>query len=100
MQDASGVDLSRFRRWYAQAGTPQLRASGRWDAASGEYRLTLEQHTAPTPGQPEKQPLQIPVRVALIDRASGRAQPLVIDGQPAGGSETVLSLLDARASWT
>ena len=100
MQDASGVALSRFRRWYAQAGTPQLRASGCWDASAGEYRLTLEQHTAPTPGQPEKQPLQIPVRVALIDRASGRAQPLVIDGQPAGGSETVLSLLDARASWT
>ncbi|MCL2871830.1 MAG: aminopeptidase N [Betaproteobacteria bacterium] len=67
MQDASSIDLTQFKRWYSQAGTPQLRASGHFDAASRSYTLTLEQHTAPTPGQPDKAPLAIPVAVGLLD---------------------------------
>ncbi|MGN6518133.1 MAG: aminopeptidase N [Dokdonella sp.] len=84
--DANGVDLSPWLAWYEQAGTPQLRASGRHDAARRCYELTLEQHTAPTPGQPHKRALPIPVAVALFDRA-GRALPLRLDGE-AGGSAT------------
>ena len=99
MQDASGVDLDRFRRWYAQAGTPRLRARTRWNAATGEYTLALEQQTAPTPGQSAKLPLHLPVRVSLIDRASGRARPLVVDGQPLGTTEVVLSLTEATQAW-
>ncbi|PWC30194.1 aminopeptidase N [Teichococcus aestuarii] len=64
MQDASGVDLSRFSRWYAQAGTPELRV---WEAfEAGRYTLTLSQSTPPTPGQPDKQPVPIPVAMGLI----------------------------------
>jgi aminopeptidase N len=67
MQDASGVDLMAFRRWYHQAGTPQVTAAATHDAAARRYTLTLKQHTAPTPGEPEKQPLVIPVVMGLLD---------------------------------
>jgi len=69
MQDASGVDLTGFRRWYHQAGTPQVTVSTAHDAAARRYTLTLKQHTAPTPGEPEKQPLVIPVVMGLLDDA-------------------------------
>ena len=67
MEDASGCDLQRFRRWYSQAGTPQISANAVY--ADGQYRLTLRQQTPPTPGQREKQPLHIPIRTALLDSA-------------------------------
>jgi aminopeptidase N len=67
MQDASGVDLSQFKRWYSQAGTPVVTVTDRFDAATGTYRLTMSQHTPATPGQPTKLPLHIPVRVGLLD---------------------------------
>jgi aminopeptidase N len=75
MQDASGRDLTQFKLWYSQAGTPELRASGSFDAVSRSYTLTLEQHTAPTPGQPDKAPLVIPVAVGLLDE-HGKDLPL------------------------
>ncbi len=62
----SGRDLSLFRRWYTQAGTPQLMARGHYDAPAQRYALTLSQQTPPTPGQPDKYPLLIPVRVAFF----------------------------------
>ncbi len=64
-EDASGRDLGQFRRWYSQAGTPRVRAKGSWDGA--RYRLELSQETLPTPGQPEKLPLVIPVAYGLLD---------------------------------
>jgi aminopeptidase N len=64
--DANGRDLGQFRRWYAQAGTPRLRAEGDWDAAAKRYRLTLSQWCPPSPGQAEKAPFHIPVAVGLI----------------------------------
>ncbi|MFN2339504.1 MAG: aminopeptidase N [Gammaproteobacteria bacterium] len=67
MEDASGVDLGQFRRWYEQAGTPQLRMRSEYDAQAREYRLTLEQSCPPTPGQPHKEPFHIPVAMALLD---------------------------------
>jgi aminopeptidase N len=69
MQDASGVDLARFKRWYHQAGTPEVTVADSYDAGARRYTLTLEQHTAPTPGQPDKQPLPIPVAMGLLDSA-------------------------------
>ena len=71
MQDASGVDLSRFKRWYHQAGTPEVTVSDSYDAGSRRYTLTLAQRTPPTPGQPDKQPVVIPVVMGLLD-GSGR----------------------------
>jgi aminopeptidase N len=69
MQDASGVDLSRFKRWYHQAGTPEITVSDSYDEAARRYTLTLQQRTPPTPGQPDKQPLVIPVAMGLLDNA-------------------------------
>ncbi len=66
MQSVSGQDLQQFFRWYGQAGRPQLEARGDYDSRSGEYRLTLTQHTAATPGQAEKLPFHIPVRMELL----------------------------------
>ena len=68
--DASGRDLGAFFRWYLQAGTPEVRVESRFDAERGELVIDLEQSTAPTPGQPNKQPLVIPVAFGLV-AASG-----------------------------
>jgi aminopeptidase N len=69
MQDASGVDLSQFKRWYHQAGTPEITVSDSHDAATRRYTLTLAQRTPATPGQPDKQPLVIPVAMGLLESA-------------------------------
>jgi len=66
MQDASGVDLSQFKRWYEQAGTPEITIGDRWDAATGSYEMTVEQKVPPTPGQAEKLPMLIPLAMGLI----------------------------------
>ncbi len=64
--DATGKSLDRFMIWYRQAGTPEVTATGRYDAATRSYELTLEQSCPPTPGQPTKQPVPIPIAFALI----------------------------------
>ncbi len=66
LEEASGVDLSQFRRWYEQAGTPTVSARGDYDPVSKVYRLTLAQRVAPTPGQEKKQPLHIPIAMGLL----------------------------------
>jgi aminopeptidase N len=66
MQDASGVDLSQFKLWYSQAGTPEIHAEGRYDEAAKTYTLKLKQTLPPTAGQPAKKPMHIPVAVGLI----------------------------------
>ncbi|KKB81265.1 aminopeptidase N [Devosia soli] len=65
-EDASGLDLSQFARWYLQAGTPTVTANDSYDAASQTYTLTLSQTTAPTPNQPDKPPFVIPIKFGLI----------------------------------
>ena len=79
MEEASGVDLSQFRRWYSQAGTPRVSAAGEYDAAQQRYTLTLRQSTAPTPGQPDKLPLMIPVALGLLGAAGNL--PLRLAGE-------------------
>lgn len=69
MADASGRDMSQFFRWYKQAGTPSLQASGRYNPEAGQYTLTLKQSQPDTPGQTGKQPLLIPVAVGLLNEA-------------------------------
>ena len=67
MQDASGIDLTQFKRWYAQAGTPVVQAEEAFDAATGTYTLCLEQHTPATADGSAKLPLHIPVQFELLD---------------------------------
>jgi aminopeptidase N len=83
--EAAKRDLSDFARWYAQAGTPRLHVKGEYDAQAQTYALTLTQDTPPTPGQPEKKPLPMPVRIGLIGR-DGAEIPLAQD-QPWGRRE-------------
>ncbi len=92
MEEVSGLDLSQFKRWYSQAGTPLVTASDRF--ADGEYQLTLRQETPPTPGQSDKQPLMIPVKLALLDD-QGRALPL----DDSGATETVVILRDREQTF-
>ncbi len=71
MEDASGVDLTRFKIWYEQAGTPKVEARLVHDAAAKTATLHLAQSVAPTPGQPDKMVMPIPLRTALIGADSG-----------------------------
>ncbi|HEY2818420.1 MAG TPA: aminopeptidase N [Casimicrobiaceae bacterium] len=99
MQDASGIDLARFRRWYSQAGTPTVSSHGRYDAPARTYTLELEQKTAATAGQAHKRPFHIPFAVGLLDR-EGNDLPLKFDGETDRGPTTrVLSLTEARQSF-
>lgn len=68
MEAASKQDLSQFRLWYTQAGTPVIEVSEDYDAEEEIYRLNLTQSCAPTPGQPIKMPFHIPIRIGLLDR--------------------------------
>ena len=91
--EANGADLSPYLAWYAQAGTPRLRASGQYDASRKVYALTLAQHTPPTPGQGEKRPLPIPVKLALFAR-DGRMLPLHVDGHARSGDDELVVVID------
>ncbi len=90
MQDASGVDLTQFRRWYAQAGTPLVTARGHYDAAARTYVLDVEQAVSSPQGANGRPPLHIPFAVGLLD-ASGNDVPLRLAGEPnAAGTTRVL----------
>ncbi len=80
MEDVSGLDLQQFRLWYSQAGTPVVTIEDEFDAAHESYTITVSQHTPPTPGQHEKFPLHIPVRMGLLDE-TGSSIPLQLEGQ-------------------
>ena len=71
MEEASGRDLTLFRRWYEQAGTPRISATLTHDPLTATAALRVEQSTPPTPGQPIKLPLHMPLKVALFGRRSG-----------------------------
>jgi aminopeptidase N len=95
MEDANGIDLTQFRRWYEQAGTPEVQARGEYDAATRRYTLHLSQQTPPTPGQPEKRPFHIPVAMALLDQ-DGTELPLRLQGEAAAsGNGRVLAFTAA-----
>jgi aminopeptidase N len=80
--DASGRDLSQFMLWYAQSGTPEIVATGSYDTRAKTYRLDLAQTLPPTPGQPTKEPMVIPLVAGLVG-PDGRDVPLQrADGGP------------------
>ena len=67
MEDASDVDLTRFRAWYRQAGTPVLEVSGDYDESAGTFTLDVAQSCPPTPGQEHKDAFHMPLEVGLLD---------------------------------
>ena len=66
MEDASGRDLTQFRRWYKQSGTPVLKVRSEYDATAKTYKLNFDQSCPPTPGQTKKLPFVIPVKLGLV----------------------------------
>jgi aminopeptidase N len=98
-EDACGRDLKQFRLWYAQSGTPTIAAQGEYDPAKKTYALTLSQSLGPTPGQPVKKPMHIPVRLGFVGDAG--AMPLTLEGENARGpDERVLELTTAEQRFT
>ena len=96
MEEASGRDLTQFRLWYQQAGTPELHISDRYDAQSRQYQLTVKQIVPPTAGQPHKEPMHIPLKMALYGEHN--ALPMVCDGGQLG-LETVLDITKAEQTF-
>src|SRR5690554_5486120 len=92
MEEVSGLDLSRFRLWYSQAGTPQLEVSDSWQ--NGEYQLMVRQHIPATPGQPHKAPMMIPLAMSLMD---GQGQLLPLNDQ--GDRQTVLIVTEPEQTF-
>lgn len=66
MEDASGKDLTQFKLWYSQAGTPRVIFAGHYDTAKKTYTIELSQSIPDTPGQAGKKPMHIPVAIGLI----------------------------------
>ena len=100
MADANHTDLTQFSLWYSQAGTPQVNATGHWDAATQTYQLHLRQTCPATPGQMHKQPFSIPIKTALFD-AQGQALPLQLrsDEIKEADTECVLMLNSTEQSF-
>jgi aminopeptidase N len=101
--DANGRDLTQFKRWYSQAGTPRVTVDTRYDAHTYAFELTLSQATSPTPGQSGKEPFHIPFAVGLI-AGDGRDMPLQLEGEFSGTSASapatkVLELTQAKQTF-
>ena len=92
--------LPQFKRWYSQAGTPVVKAEGRYDAVARSYTLTLSQSCPATPGQPQKAPFVIPLRMGLVG-PDGRDLPLQLEHwqHAVDGSHTVV-LTEDQATLT
>jgi aminopeptidase N len=103
MEDVSGRDFTQFKRWYTQAGTPCLAATGEYDADAQTYTLTIAQSCPPTPGQPHKAPFHIPVSLALLGEAG--ALRLQLEGREpdfdsADNTQLVLDITEAEQRFT
>lgn len=93
MEDGGEIDLTQFRRWYKQAGTPKLTVTDAYFPKEQTYTLTIAQECSPTPGQPTKQPFHIPVSIGLFT-AEGKELDIQLKGEAMTEATTtkVLSL--------
>jgi len=82
--EASGRDLTDFFAWYQQAGTPSVTIAALYDPAAQALDLTITQSTPPTPGQPQKRPVPIPISIGLLDQDGGpmRDTEVIVLDQP------------------
>ncbi len=93
-EDASGRDLTQFALWYHQAGTPLVTVSTDYDAAKQSLTLSLEQMVPATPGQPDKEPMHIPLRFGLLLADGSEAIPASVSGGEVTGD--VLHLIERK----
>lgn len=99
MTDASGIDLTQFKHWYTQAGTPVLAVEQAYDKAKQTLTLTFKQSCPATPGQATKKPLHIPVTTGLLD-TSGKTLAAKLQGNAQASNEIVLQITEAEQSFT
>ncbi len=103
MEDASGRDLAQFRRWYSQAGTPQVDVSDEWEANTGTYTLHLRQSCSAASGQAKKLPLVIPVKIGLLGDAGAlrlQQQGVALDVERPDNTSLVLELTEEKQSFS
>jgi aminopeptidase N len=98
MEDANGIDLSQFRRWYSQAGTPVLSVQQQHDPSAQTLTLTITQNCPPTPGQSVKEPLHIPVTMGLLNK-DGSVAPCKLQGSDRACDEVILQLTQSEQSF-
>ncbi len=91
--------LHAFKRWYSQAGTPRLQASGAYNAAERSYTLTLSQSCPATPDQADKKPFVVPVTLGLLSQ-EGQALPIELAGSSTSALQHTLVLSEASAQFT
>jgi aminopeptidase N len=94
--DVSGRDMRQFMRWYSQAGTPEIKVESQYDPAARSLRLEITQSVPPTPEQPTKAPMLIPLAFGLVG-GNGKDLPLAVDGRPL--SRGVLELTEPQQSF-
>jgi len=95
MQDASGLDLTQFKRWYGQAGTPLVRLAGRYDEQAKTYTLEVAQEASPSPGQRAKEPYHIPLAIGLVG-SDGLDLPLRVEVDSESPTTRVLDVRSPR----
>lgn len=99
MEDATGYDLTQFRLWYSQAGTPEISVRRNYDPQTRTFALTFGQTVPPTPDQPNKQPMHIPIAIALLDSAGREISLQLEDRAPTEETTAVLSLKQAEETF-
>jgi len=87
MADANGRDLSQFRNWYSQAGTPKVRVEESYDVDTKQYQINLSQSPAVNAARKDSKPFHIPLKMRLLTAAEDQV-------------ETLLELTQAQQSWT
>ncbi len=99
MEDTNDIDLTQFKNWYKQAGTPELHISDEYDAEQKQYRLNIKQTCPATPGQESKQPFHIPMAIGLLDE-QGHDLPLQLQGEDSTTETTrVIQIKQAEESF-
>lgn len=98
MEEVSGRDLTQFRRWYSQAGTPRLQVNGIYDAAALTYTLTVKQSCPTTPGQLNKEPFHIPLAISLFGDAGALRLQLADHSANVESSDNTSMVLDVIAA--
>lgn len=97
MEAANHLELNQFRLWYSQAGTPVLTVNQRYEAETGKLHLSLQQNCPPTPNQPVKAPMHIPVKLGLLS-SDGAAANIHYKGQ--NYDEIILNVTKAEQTFT
>lgn len=101
MESIGGMDLTQFKNWYSQAGTPVVEVETVHHADRGVLEITLSQHCKPTPQQPQKAPFVIPIKFAFFD-SDGKRIPLIASDNAHDycQQDDLLVLSEARQTFT